>query len=112
MSVIIPFFNDQASFQEEVTLDGIPYLFKFTYNNRYDFWSMDILTKDEEPIVQGLKIVLNYELISRFRYLGVPAGELYAIDSTEKETRVNRENLGNTVQLFYVESSELETFFQ
>lgn len=110
MSVLIPFFNDQASFQEEVVLDEIPYVFKFTYNTRMEFWTMNILTKDLEPIVQGIKIVLSYELISRFANPDLPQGQLYALDSGITETEVTRDNLGNIIQLVYVEADEVDEF--
>jgi len=108
MPSIIPFDNSFASFSEEVTLDNVPYLLTFNYNIRFDFWTVSFKTRDETAIADGIKIVLNYELIRKYPELGLPPGALFAIDTTGKEERVSRYNLGDTVQLYYLSEDEVD----
>lgn len=107
MSQVIPFFNVNSYFREEVILDDVSYLLDFGWNERYQQWDLSILLPDETVILSGIKLVLNYQLFDTFEYLALPPGELYCVDTTEKETEVTRDNLGDTVQLVYIPEAEL-----
>jgi len=71
---------------------------------------MSVLNPDETPIMYGIKLVLNYSLFDQFSYLSLPPGELYCIDTTEKEIEVNRTNIGDTVELVYLTEEEVDAF--
>jgi hypothetical protein len=107
MSEIIPIDNSLASQELEVVLDGIPYNINFTYNSRFDFWTMSFKNLEDQSLVAGIKVVLGYPLLGQYVDSGLPKGEIFAIDTTDKETSVNRENFGETVQLAYITEDEL-----
>jgi len=106
MSVVIPFFNQLSNFREEIILDNISFLFDFNWNERAEQWSMAILQPDETPIMYGIKLVLGYSLFDQFEYLGLPPGELFCVDTTDSEIEVNRNNIGDTVELVYIPEAE------
>lgn len=107
MPLSIPLF-DLANYRQEVTLDDVSYILDFKWNGRAEQWSLSILQSDETPILEGLKLVLNYELLDQFSPReNVPPGDLFCIDTTGKETAITRDNLGDTVELIYIPEAEL-----
>jgi len=107
MSFQITLFPEFARFKQNVILDDVQYTLKFDYNGRGDFWSMSFWTLDDELICGGLKVVLNYELIRLYKGYGLPPGEMYALDTTDTEVDVDRDNFGHNVQILYTPESEL-----
>jgi hypothetical protein len=105
--LVLP-FSEAPAFSQEVTLDDVPYRFRFIWNTRFEFWSMSIFDREFTPIVQGIKVVLGYELISLYRGLPVPPGEIYTVDTTDEVVRIGRDDIPDgVVQLVYVPESEL-----
>ena len=106
MPVEIPFF-DIASFSEEVILEGLPYVFKFTYNDTNEFWSLGVYTRDEVAIVSGLKLVLDYDLFDQFPGRGLPPGSLFAVDTTDSRVKIDRTNILDIIKLLYYTEDEV-----
>lgn len=104
----IPVF-DTAAFTEEVTLDDSQYRLAFRYNFRGDFWIVDILDRENNPLAMGIKIVASYELIRRYGYRAIPPGALFATDSAELELRIGRDDLPTRIEMVYVTEDEYAT---
>lgn len=104
--LIIP-FSGQASFSQEVTLDGVPYRFRFDWNEFSGAWTMSIYDRKLVPLVAGIKIVLDYELIGDYRYRGLPKGEIYAVEKTNTLRKIGRNDLGDLAYLAYVNNGEV-----
>lgn len=110
MSLVIP-LSDFASYSEQLTLDGEVFLFQFDFNVRGDYWVMSISDIDLNVLISGLRIVLDYELLSQYPGRGLPPGALIAIDTTGDEFDANRENFGpvdTNVSLIYIPVSEAQ----
>jgi len=105
--IAIP-FQDSPSFTEEVTIDGVVYLFEFNWNSRGEFWSMSIYDRDQNPLVLGIRMVIFHELIGQFVDRGLPPGELYVIDPSEDMTELEQDDLLSRAYLLYFEEDELE----
>lgn len=109
MPVSIPLFNLPV-YREEVTLDNVSYILDFIWNERTEQWALNLLQSDETPIAEGIKLVLEYELFDVFKTLpNMPPGELFCVDNTGEETKITRNNLGDTVELVYVPEAEIDT---
>ena len=96
-----------ASFSQDVVLDGNNYRIEFNYNQRGDHWSMSVYTRENDPIVQGITIVKDYDLFGQYRAYDLPPGQLYAIDITETYERVERQTFLSPFQLVYITEAEL-----
>lgn len=107
MSVDIPFFNTFANFSQELTLDGVSYRLDFTYNWRSMQWSMSILDIDQNPLVCGIPLVLNFNLFYQYPGRDLPKGEFYVVDTTDEEEKVTRGNMGPILILTYIPEDEL-----
>ena len=104
MAVDVPMF-DTASFTEEVTLGDTPYRFRFHWNYRGQFWVLDILDRDDNLLVAGIKIVASYEVIRRYGYRGIPQGALISSNTTEPYARLLRDSFvsGETSLVYFTE---------
>lgn len=109
MAFELPVQATTTNFSQEMTLDDTPYTLHFLYNTFTLQWTISIIDLDEVHIIDGLKLVLNSNLFAQYPAAGLPAGELYCIDTTENETEITRDNLGDTVQLIYVPEAEIDT---
>lgn len=107
MTEKIPFFNEFDSFEQEIVLEDSVYNLKFNYNSRGDFWTMSVRAPDLTVLVGGVKVVLNYELINQWLPgREIPPGEIFTVDTTDGELRINRDNLGLVANLFYIPEGE------
>lgn len=110
MAVVIPVFTALPIYRQEVTLDNTSYILDIIWNERSAQWALNILESDETPVVEGIKLVLKYQLLDVYKNLpNVPPGNLFCVDNTGEEIKVTRTNLGDTVQLVYIPESELDT---
>ena len=102
-------FQDFPSFQQEVILEDSNYVLNFNWNSRGGFWDLSFLDAFRNPLVMGIKIVLNYELIRKFQGYGLPEGALYAVDPSGDTSRIEQDDFINgRVNLIYVTDEEFE----
>jgi hypothetical protein len=109
--IIIP-FTEYPSVSKEIVIDDISYIFSFVWNTRMEAWTLSIYTIENEPILVGIKLVLNYELIRMYRHLDIPQGEMYVIDITDNETKIAYDDFtssGRNLILAYYEEGEFES---
>lgn len=77
---------------------------RFTWNQRDERWYMGIFAVDDTPIVLGVKIVCNVDLLRYYRYDSkVPQGALFAWDHSADSTPPNLNDMaiGARVELTY-----------
>lgn len=68
--------NDSLS---EVLLDGRTFFLQLSWNSEAALWTLAIENAYNELIVAGLALVPDTPLLSRYRHLAVPAGELVIV---------------------------------
>ena len=103
-------FQDYPSFQQEVVLDNDSYVLNFNWNSRGGFWDFSILDTLLNPILQGLKVVLNYPLTRQFKYKDIPQGEFYAVDASGDGSRIEQNDFVNgRVSFIYLTEAELNS---
>lgn len=106
--IIIPFAEFPA-FRQSLTLEGVSYIFSFVWNTRDNAWTMSIYDDQNEPLVLGIRIVLNYELIGQYQHLEIPPGKIYALDTTGNVNPITYEDMfnGRISLLYLLEGEEL-----
>ena len=103
---IIPVFEYPA-YSESVVLEGKPFRFSFSWNTRGEYWSLTLSDSQGGVLLDGLKLVLGFELINEYADGRLPQGALLAADTTGTLTRIGRDDLGAKVKLFYIPAAEL-----
>lgn len=104
--IVVP-VTEYPSYTEEVTLDGVLYRLSFQWNYRGQHWTLDFYGSDGAVILAGVKVVKGYDLFNRFHNLSLPPGRMFALDEKGTYTRIEDGDLGSTVNLIYLEESEL-----
>lgn len=110
---IIPLDKAKVPYQFDIALDKQLFTLELHYNLQFDFFTMDLI-KGTTTLVSQEKLILKqfpfrecYEDKDHNLNPNFPQGLFYVgtTDSTIK--RVNYANLGDTVQLYYIERDEL-----
>jgi hypothetical protein len=97
-----PAENDSMS---RIALSGTEYYLRFTYNASGDWWSLGIYDKDENPILDQVKIVPMYPLNLFHQGEAMPRGLFLAWTDLE---RIGKEDLTNgNVAFEFVPYTEL-----
>ena len=91
-----------------ITLDGINYNLKLVWNSRGEFWTISISDANQNTIVSGIKMTLNYGVLQDYRAYSVPPGDLMFLDTSGDETKIEFEDFGNNrpLNLVYVEAAD------
>lgn len=106
--VIIP-IAPYPSFTEQVTIENVVYNLRFDFNSRGEYWVLTFSDTDGNILLDGIKIVLDFELIERFPGHDLPEGNLFAIDTTGTFETVGYDELINgDIQIVYMTREEKE----
>ena len=84
LQINVPDMNDSFL---RVILEGETYLFRFTYNDRYDYWTFGVYITEEIPIMTGMKMLPCLPLNQYFRADRMPRGIFGVITEQEKVGR-------------------------
>lgn len=108
MSVLtIDTFTTALDFNESVPLEGTEYLFDFAWNDRDGYWYLTISDQDANQIANGIKLLININLLRRFTDTRLPPGLLMCVDLTGTATDiVTSGELGYRVPLLYTTSDD------
>jgi hypothetical protein len=102
----MPIRADLPAYTFQLALEGTLYNFEFRYNERMERWLMDINDENQSPLLKGIPVQTDFNLIERFKDDRLPPGEFFAIDESGEGKQPSREDFGNDVKLFYIESDE------
>lgn len=100
----VPITQDDASFKIRTILEGFELVLKIDWNTRIERWHVSIYNAAEEPLVTGLPMHINTELIERFEIVGLPPGRLMLFDTSGRITEAGRDDLGDRCKLLYESS--------
>ena len=106
---IIP-FKDPAQWREQIELDGETFILRFKWNALNEFWTMDVLNGDEDPIVYGVKIVVNWNLLEQYSMTDKPLGNIVCQNIVGGFQKLQRYDMNRIAQLIYYAQGELEAY--
>jgi len=101
---------DFPAYTETLILDEQSFLLQFVWNTRLEAWQLSILDVEENPILMGLKLVLNWAHFPQYRALNIPPGELFVIDpDPNNHDKIGRDDFVNDrkLEILYAEEAEL-----
>ena len=103
-----PVRTDLPAYRFSLTLESVLYYFSFEWNERGQFWTMDIQDQDENYLIAGVRIVNGANLLARFQNPLLPPGDLFVFDTSGKNNDPKVDNFGTVVILFYRESTTVD----
>lgn len=99
----VPDMNDSLS---SLSIDGKEYLIRFTYNEKFDFWSFGLYSTEETPIIAMTRIVPNFPIFHYYTYTEIPEGIFGCVSENE---RIGRQAFNDqTAEFIYIPTIELE----
>lgn len=96
---------DDASFKFTIDLEGTIYLFRFNWNTRNERWFFDIMLEDETPLLYGLPVFVNWDVVGRFKNALLPKGKIGFYDTSGQLLDPGRQDLGDRVRMLYAEAT-------
>jgi hypothetical protein len=105
---IIP-FKEPAAWEAQIQLTGVIFLLKFKWNALNEYWVMSIFNRNDEPILLGVKVVVNWNLTGQFVTVGMPSGDIICQNVLLGFEKIKRFDMGEVTELFYYEEGELES---
>lgn len=119
MSLRIPTSTAFTDYRQTTTLEGRDYILRFLWNQREGSWFFSLFDADEDPIVEGVKVVVGFSLLRLVTDERRPPGVLLAVDTTapvpdraagEKVLALDPgiDELGERVLLLYFPTDELD----
>lgn len=100
--VILPVAaQGRANFDFRVELDGVEYQFRMRFNSRDQGWYFSVYDLDGNPLVDGLKVVVNADLTLRFTVDGAFGGRLYVLDGRQFPALPTFTDLGVDLPMVY-----------
>jgi len=90
--------KEAIPYRFEIDLAGEIFIFEVHYNERFDYFAVDI-EKSGEVILQGAKIVYGNPLFNFSNDPRLPKVKITPIDEAGNETRAGYDQLENTVFL-------------
>lgn len=107
MSVTIPLRSDLPHYTFQVELDSASYEFEVRWNEAAAGWIMSIFTSDAQPLITGLRLVVDWSLAGRYADARLPPGKLIALDTSGAHADPTRNDLGSRVILLYFSEAEV-----
>lgn len=97
----IPITADDPAFKIRTVLEDVQIVLSFTWNERDERWQISIMDPNENPLLMGCALNINWELIQRFEIPGLPPGGLMLFDTSGKNKEAGRDDLGVRCKLIY-----------
>lgn len=97
---------DFPSYSQRVELDGVIYNLIIRYNERMARWILDIQDQEENDILIGLVMVSGVPLLQQYVKSDLPPGDFMLLHRDATDINAEREDLGDSVNLFYFDASE------
>ena len=99
----VPDMNDSYS---TLSIDDKVYLLRFTYNERYDYWSFGLYDNKRTPLIAMTRIVPNFPIFHFYHIVGLPDGIFGCISDSEKVGRYAFRD--KTAEFVYIPNKETE----
>ena len=95
----IPTSSDNQTFS--ISLAGVPYRVNLYWGGINNTWIIDILDNSNNPILTGIPVVANIDLLAPFGYLNF-GGRLIAQTDHNTDAPPSLTNLGTTGHIYFV----------
>lgn len=102
----IPVRAGVPHFREEVELDGVTYGLEFRWNERANGWFMSLSDAEGDVLLSGIRLVIDWPLLARFKGERLPRGHLVVVDTSGAGLDPGLHDFGTQRQLLYFDASE------
>jgi hypothetical protein len=104
---IIP-FKEPSQWREQILIDNMIYNIRCKWNALNEYWTMDLLDSSDIPIVVGVKIVANYNLLQQYVMTAKPLGDIVCQSIIGSNEKIGRYDMSRATELIYFIQGELD----
>lgn len=91
----------------EIALEGNTYFLRMSWNSEGEFWVLGLEDYAHNLIIAGIRVVADTPLLSMWRHLPVPPGELVVLLMDDTRQDIRRTDFADgSAALIYTEESE------
>ena len=102
----VPISNQVPWQKFKITLSGAIYTLEFRYNTRMARWLMNVNDPSNNPILEGVPVLINRNLTGQYTTLSVPAGIFFATDDTGQGNQPTQFSFGIDHTLWYEDPTQ------
>jgi hypothetical protein len=84
-----------------ISLGGVTYNLRTTWNTQAPGWMLDISDANNNPLIQGIPLVSGYDLLGQYQYMGF-GFSLYVLTQGDPLAVPTYANLGGNANVFLV----------
>ncbi len=106
MIYYLPARTDLQHYDYQTDLEGAVYTLELYWDQRSECWLLSVYDAESNPIVSDRKVLLGSPLLGRGNRPSGPPGTMIAIDTTGANVEAGISDLGDRVQLVYLDSTE------
>jgi hypothetical protein len=101
--ILIPLRNDLDAYEFTIDLDGRTFNFEVQWNSRAEQWTLIIRDDGQTELLGAIPLIVNSDLIGRFRDEKLPLGVLTLFDTSGANRDPAKADLGVRCVLLYEE---------
>jgi len=90
-----------SRFKFTTTLDGVDFILRFRWNTRIELWVMDIFDADENEINMSIPLMVNTNVIKKYKSNSMPQGTMILFDTSGTDEECGFDELGDRCVLLY-----------
>lgn len=105
-TVIPTRYDGTQRYRQQCTLAGARFTLEFLWNDRDRSWSMGIYDASSN-LLAAKKVTLDTGMLWRYADPRLPAGELFAVDTSGAQQEPGLYDLGSRVLLTFVPAADL-----
>jgi hypothetical protein len=106
MAFVIPVQEGLTFFTFDIEIDGRLYNWEVYWNEREETWYFDLFDEDQIAIITGVKLVINYNLLSSYADARIPAGAIMFLNENDNVVPT-ADNLGVDFNIYYFTEEEV-----
>lgn len=99
----LPVAQNAPWYDFTTTLDAAFYTLEMAFNTRANRWMLSIGDATGAPVLCGLPVVIERDLLAGLRYLPVPAGAIIALDQSGQRQQPVAGSFLLNHRLYYIE---------
>ena len=101
----LPVRSDIPAYDFQAELEGTLFGFNLQWNERGQFWSLDLADANGVTLLNGLKLVTGYPLLIQYRNRNLPRGEILCVDTSGENKSPGIDDFGTRILMVYREST-------
>jgi hypothetical protein len=101
--IIFPISNTRANYEFTTKVDGVEYAYNFRYNLRATTWVMTISDEAKNPIITGIPIRVNQDVLEQYRAYPIPQGFLLCVNNRDGVSEPTRDDFSIDTVILYNE---------